>query len=170
MCPCAWHVPSTARMVSRMDNQDAGPGSSRSASIAAVPFGRELPGSNSLRPQLPDGSITIERTSRPKVKKLSSIAIRFDIVVLEQLASLDLRPVRMKPMLYGFWCVFVPKLIVVEFGALPHDCAGDIAPTDQRVWRCAALADGRQPDRSPHRAGNKPRTGHIARHSQWKHR
>ncbi len=65
-----------------MDNQDAGPGSSRSASIAAIPFRRELPGRNLLRSQLPDGSMTLEHTSRLKVKKLSSIATRFDIVVL----------------------------------------------------------------------------------------
>src|SRR5258707_15291537 len=92
----------------------------------------------------------------------------FDL--LGQLISFDSRPTRMKPMLYGFWGVFVPKLIIVEFGALPHDRAGDIAPIDQRAWRCAAPAGRRQPDCSPYRAANRAGTGHVARHAQWRHR
>jgi hypothetical protein len=41
------------------------------------------------------------------------MADRFEIVVPEQLASFESFAVWMKPMLYGFWCVFVPKLMVV---------------------------------------------------------
>src|SRR5215813_8931303 len=73
-------------------------------------------------------------------------------------------------MLYSFWCISVAYFIIIEIVELLNERAGDLAPIDQRVRRCAAPAGGRQPDRGPHRPGNWARTGHIARHSQWKHR